>query len=244
MRKVSDYYYSFSEPGMNVGIYLPKKLGYQEKLFTTLKNGFELDFRRHYKGEKEEEIKSLLEDYDVFIDKYDRYVNDAYQIMFGYSMYEVDGVFYNRDNRDIVEERTQIVNIIFLPDYGRIQRKILQKFDVDLNIEEIKNISHNFLSIGRLDKKVYNGIYKNITQEESKILCEEYIINYLNHWTDYVGFFLFGYIVYELTIGVNSIEKELLVTSNCNFSVNRIRKRKRVPKEIFEVARNGLGRKL
>lgn len=240
MRKISDYYYSFSEPGMNVGIYLPKKLGYQEKLFNTLKNGFELDFKKHYKGEKEAEIKSLLEDYDVFVEKYDKYVNDAYQILFGYSMYEVDGVFYNRDNKNIDEERTQIVNIIFLPDYDRIQKKVLKKFGVKLSIEEIKNISHNFLSIGRLDKNAYNGIYNNGIQDSSKIECEKYIIDYLNHWSDYVGFFLFGYIVYELTVGVSNIEKELLVTSNCNFAVNRIKKRKKISKDVLEVAKKGL----
>src|ERR1700758_4749588 len=85
------------EPGLYMEIYLPKRAIYQPLLSDVLTKGFEMEHvKDHFLcPEKRRRILNLIgrnpswswfHDYDAFITK-------LRPFFFGYSMYEVDGVF-------------------------------------------------------------------------------------------------------------------------------------------------------
>src|SRR5205085_1761634 len=87
-------------------------------------------------------IKRLLRRYSESIKYIEQKVDDFPAILFGYSMYEVDGVFYNsKKTPKIQEERTQIIRLMFRPDFT----PLVQVYPGTKNRKKISRITKEFL---------------------------------------------------------------------------------------------------
>lgn len=133
-------------------------------------------------------------------------------------MYEVDGVFKPSDGEAIDEERTQVVRIMFLPQ--NLDKK-LEELNVVFGTEEHRLLLEavgGFLRSAKRDQTMPPGTGK-----------KEQILQFILNWYLSVGFFLIGYIVFEICSQIEmsgdkketAYEKEVWLTSFWHFNVNR-----------------------
>lgn len=256
------YKFRPSEPGVFVELYLPKKSTYQGILYNTLTTGFKLDEVKKYfleaTGSKKEAIDKMLRPHaktrHLSSDKKDDskplcladykpdFINNFMVVFRGYSMYEVDGVFceYYKDenNEDTTEvkkpfeERTQVIRIIFRPDYKAIKNN--PDFH-SIDEERITELSQQYFRSGKVEIKDFLDKNSKLSESETKL------VHHLDKWIDYVVLFLFGYLIVEITREIVNIdnearqqaeqrgetpmsllEQEIWVTSLWNLSINRI----------------------
>jgi hypothetical protein len=213
-----------SDPGILVEIYLPKKTLFQPTLYNTLNKGFRIDLiKEHFAlPEKASGIKNLLERYQDSVQYLDLELADFPPVLHGYSMYEVDGVFYNSKKQQIQEERTQVLRIMFKPPLD----DLLDKYQGEENRKQINRTTKDFLRFpaGRRTFKVD----RQLTDMQIEL------VDYLQKWTDFVGLFLFGFLVYEICEQITRLcsegkmewdkaEDEIWVTSFWNLVINPIK---------------------
>ena len=233
MQQVRCYEFCRGEPAVFSEIYLPKKSVYQGRLYDTLTRGFDIDNIKEHFIKKESKIKELLRRYNRLVG-YDRaFIDEFPRVFFGYSMYEVDGVFYDidkgitaKEHTRIVEERTQIIRIIFKPDMNELDRlfnKVIPDDAVDKD-EFLKILARTYLSHS-------SSSLETFFEDEEKMRLYQEVFKYLQKWTDYTGLFMFGYLIYEISElilslfrgdKIGKVEDVIWVTSLWNLSVNRI----------------------
>jgi hypothetical protein len=241
MKRNKKYNFHSSEPSILVELFLPKRIDYQATLYSTLKGGLMLHDRSagkegyasHFMGENQNNIKRMLkEDYGIE-GNYEKFVSRNRRLFTGYSTYDVMGTFSSEKrtkNKELIifDEATTVIKIIFKPNYAEFKNEMK-------NICHKKNITDDFIanltrivlrtsyrknevnSLHHYAPLVNDSCYKNLTDNEL-----QNCVKVIKHWIDDVGFFLFGYIVFQLSEGVNQIEQEIWVTSHWNFNVNRI----------------------
>ncbi len=168
----------------------------------------------------------------------------------GYSLYEVDGVFYsnktrgNSDRPAITEERTQVVRIMFLPDLEALAKKL--KPDA-LEHKDILDIVKRYLGISGHRRGQYGAnvvdksLVERLKERNDPIIAGniqngnvEVILDSIEQWFDDVGLFLFGYVVFEICAELKKLgdanevdyEEEIWLTSFWNLNVNRVSYRK------------------
>lgn len=205
------YQFQSYVPGVFVEIYLPKKSMYQGMLYESLIEGFDFEkVKKHFLDEsKRAKIYQLLKDYDE-VKNIEERVEKIEPFYWGYSMYEVDGVFFDID-KGIEEERTQVVRIMFLPNLKAIYKLVPEMEPVDL-------------------RRAVKRILKADRDERERL--KEYhpqVVDYLNKWKGDLGLFLFGYIIFKLCVRINEandesdLEKEIWLTSFWNIEVNKVK---------------------
>lgn len=135
----------FSEPGIFVEIYLPKRARFQEILHNTLTKGFDFDLvKRHFLGKKRKSIKKVLSHHKQWKNYSKASIESMVPSYWGYSLYEVDGVFHskkrrNKKLRSTIEERTQVIRMMFLPDLDLMKRELgLTRMERHTLIEIVK----------------------------------------------------------------------------------------------------------
>jgi len=206
------YQFHGYEPGIFAEVYLPKKAKYQGKLYETLTNGFYLERVKTNFKEKREYISELLKKFSEVGDYSDQRIDSMESLYWGYSMYEVDGVFFN-PKKGAIEERTQIIRLIFLPDIEKIEAMAPE---VDYKV--VRRLVKNFL---RGDS----------VQRQAIVESNPKIGNYLVGWKADVGLFLIGYLIFELCERLKELniseriplEEEIWVSSFWNLEVNKIK---------------------
>jgi len=131
------YRFNRFKPALFVEIYLPKKIRYQGALYECLRAGFDFAAVQTHLQDSAHfmHIAEFLDDYEELYEIYNggniaqvsERVNRMEQVFYGYSMYEVDGVFFDQDRfekRDkhkegigkfIVEENVQVIRMMFMP---------------------------------------------------------------------------------------------------------------------------------
>ena len=149
-----------------------------------------------------------------------KYIESLEPLFWGYSMYEVDGVFCsNHEEGKVIEERTQIIRMMFFPNLSNIVKKV-------------GIIDHEYSKI----KSIVNSYLKH-TWDESKLLAKEKrgdekkIIDELDKWIKVISLFLVGYIVFEICLKIKELtftndlnpEKEIWLSSFWNLHVNKIK---------------------
>ncbi len=148
------------------------------------------------------------------------------KMFFGYSTYEVHGVFSNDHGGEPIEEQTTVIRIIFKPNYRELtaevtknpqEEHIVEEFISDLFRVGLRNSYRNSEIIPVIHYTALADRYKAMNPIQSQ-KCTDIV----KHWIEDVGLFLFGYIVYELSRGVEDNEEEIWVTSHWNFYVNRV----------------------
>src|SRR5262245_1136935 len=94
------YAFNPSEHGIFVEIYLPKKAEFQRTLYQALTEGFDIEMVRSHFQAKQERINSFLRGHYSCQGR----IEGMRQVFYGYSMYEVDGVYYDSKNKKTFEE--------------------------------------------------------------------------------------------------------------------------------------------
>ena len=235
----------FSEPGIFVELYLPKRAEYQAVLYATLTEGFNLRRVKDHLTNNGDDIRRVLQHHDQWRSYSEESIQKLQPFYEGYSMYEVDGVFLktlNEVGRPVFqEERTQVIRIMFLPDVDALRKALVTN---DLDHKQVLDIIKEFLRISghRRGKYGENIVFPDLINrlvikndpgmkenEENGNLRA--ILDYTEKWFDDVGLFLFGYVVFRICEGLKElrehaadapIEKVLWLTSFWNLNVNRV----------------------
>lgn len=185
-----------AEPGAQVELYLPKKSLYQGKLYETLTKGFNIDHvRDHFRDpDKRPRIERLLQGHGFGMIEPDKIV----QTYWGYSMYEMDGVFKTSDpNRrgQIDEERVQVIRIIFRPD-----------------IEEVLRIQPNPLRLRQLVTFAkMQGIHQPQGLEKLGPLSLEdrQVLELIGSFLSSVRLFVVGYLLFEICNELERLSRDV-----------------------------------
>jgi hypothetical protein len=210
------------EPAIFVEIYLPKKADFQGRLYEALTRGFDLDaVKRHFQEpDRRERIHELFRRYDARVPLDDERMGALREVFFGYSLYEVDGVFRGKNGGPkIQEERSQIVRVIFKPDYGGIADRS------GTTVEAVRELAGERLHSYRERNGSVLQDARGRTAESEKLVAEE-----IRSFMDDVSLFLFGYVVYEICERSAELredehkrpEDEIWVTSFWGMTVNRV----------------------
>jgi hypothetical protein len=101
-------------------IYLPKKLEYQSELYATLRDGHSHEKVTEWLLHRQEHVRPLLP--PLLRHAFGRRLETRHRVYYGFSMYEVDGVFF--DGETPMEDRTQVLRLILYPDYKRILEEL------------------------------------------------------------------------------------------------------------------------
>lgn len=214
MPSVLQYQVHSNEPSIYVEVYLPKKARLQGVLYNTLTAGFSVETVRDYfrdldrpgNEEKKEMVRrvsspgwTVLRE-DLTPDEIEKFP----RLFFGYSMYEVEGVFLKQvkngpveddDCFERVEEVTQVIRMIFKYSCAN------EKHDT---IDYIKAAMRDPLSeIGTIDENYFDqGWIKNMNTEVRSALQPFY------QWVRYVGWFLYGFLLYNVCEGIVELCKQ------------------------------------
>ena len=206
-----NYRFHNAEKGVMYEIMLPKKIQYQDFLFSSLVDGIRSFTFSDYFKRNEESVKQLFEKYSDIIylkkDTLERFDTDFNPIFQGYSMYEVDGVFRHDNSVAFDEELTQIIRIYFIPDYLGIAKRF-----PDYSHLEILKFADTFFS---LSTNMYRRMQQFIHTEEeirnggtSHPHKHHELSDYFNNWVDAVSIFVFGYIIHEICRHLSSYYEE------------------------------------
>lgn len=213
------YAFNPSEHGIFVEIYLPKKAEFQGTLYQALTEGFDIEKVRSHFQEKRERINAFLQGHY----RCDGRIESMQQVFYGYSMYEVDGVYYDSKNKKTFEERNQVIRVMFKPDLDAVSSP--------LPTQRAQTVTKLFLRhAGAAEDfpKAHPEIYLGAAEEEKAGISK--LLGYLEGWKYDVALFVLGYIVFEICERIQELgmvkgkdaEEEILVTSFWNLTVNRI----------------------
>ncbi|MCU0643486.1 MAG: hypothetical protein MUC94_04435 [bacterium] len=205
-----------SEPTLIFNIIIPKKIKFQGILHDTLIEGFNLEEVKSHFCDKNNKavIEDFLRKYDSFKSYNETTIHKFPAVHYGHSISEVDGAFLG-NNGHIYDERTQIVNLIFIPNLDEMVQKYPNKERYITEIKrEIFNNNFNILGYERTDD------VDDIRHE---------VIELIREWVFYVRLFVFGYICFKICQYINElgkmsgkIEEEVWVTSSWATHLNRI----------------------
>lgn len=213
-KKSIAYRFNAYEPGAFLEIYLPKKTKFQGTLYEILTDGFNWDSVKKHLLDNKEEIKELLELYDESFSFFER-IDKVEQFYWGYSLYEVDGVFFSSARKAIDEERTQVIRLMFLPDFEGLQKVV-----PDMKFEELRKHVRRMIEEDRFTRK----------EESEKHVHLKALYEKIDEWVDNTGVFVFGYIIFKLCTRIKELEDNenikpeevIWVTSFWNLNVNKV----------------------
>lgn len=207
-----------SEPGIYTELYLPKRAQFQGALFEALTQGFRFEqVRRHFLDlEKRPQINALLEVYPGLAGYSDARIEALQPFEWGYSVYQVDGVYYSAEQDRAMEESTQVIRIMFQPDLNRLRRD-----------PELDHLAPQDL-IDRVAQVLREVGQSNSADEPDPATRK--VRQFLGHWKDDIALFLFGYLVFEIADRIRELhaqnetplEEEIWVTSFWNLEVSRV----------------------
>jgi hypothetical protein len=219
---VIPYQTSGYEVGTYMEIYLPKRTIYQPFLFDVLTKGFDLDHVRTHFQVNRNAIDKFL-DFPAWHGYSAKFMNRTPDLLFGYSMYEVDGVFRGLNGADpIVEERTQVIRLMFRIDHERIADSQAHK-----EPRYVRARISDYLRAHRRDEIIANAVD-----------ADRGIVEAARNWRDELGFFIFGYVIYEFCRHIHALfqegkiaklEEEIWVMHLANLELDRVQRTAVVP---------------
>jgi hypothetical protein len=232
-RRDPPYRFVPSDPGIFVEVYLPKKPEFQQTLHEALANGFHIKrVRAHFEDRKKRTgIEKVLRPFFDKVPHINRLTLEELSkfpaVLRGYSLYDVDGTFYSSTKRRIETERTQVIRIMFRPDL----KKLLKQHRGEKNRRTISSTARAYL------RHPYSR--REYRKELEVGSLQEKVVNYVERWSDYVGVFVFGFIVYSICERItelcaegkmtwNKAEDEIWVTSFWNLVINPVKLSKSV----------------
>jgi len=227
------------EPAVFVELYLPKKAVFQGVLYDTLTSGFRLStVKEHFLDPdpgKQQKIRSLLGKSWTGVDYTTADIEKFRRVFFGYSMYDVNGVFLKSISPDapvaeardedfqIAEETSQVVRMVF---------KYPCAEEPPAAIDFLMLAMRRPLSEFSQFAVIHQAEIQSLTGENAARV--EALIADLADWLRYVGLFVFGYLIYQiceeiLALGASArrpldpgdlLQDEIWVTSSWSTSMN------------------------
>ncbi len=189
-----------AEPCIQTEIFLAKRAELQGALYQTLTAGFRLGHLRDHFLQADDAKKKRIR---AFLSRGWTFHRPEYtaeeiaefpRLFYGYSLYEVDGVFLkdrspaphegdHDENYEIEEERAQVIRIIFRYDCADRSAKVIDFLKASLRdpLSEIGGLADNYPELRpRIDAEVAAELQA------------------LDRWVRYAGLFVFGYLVFEI----------------------------------------------
>lgn len=229
------------ESGVFAELYLPKKAHYQGLLYETLTDGFDVERVRSHLRDKRHEIQKYLDGASQYWDigpaentNPEHFLNEEFisrfpDLLHGYTMYEVDGVFRSPHTGRIVEERTQIIRLMFITDLD--QQFSALSFVDDSNREAAGLLARSYLRSPHWDRHQFLQDHQVFTSAQvfDSWQANE-IVRLTAHWARSIAVFLFGYVVHDICEGLKKLnqhqlidaEEEIWVTLFWNLIIHRI----------------------
>lgn len=230
------------ESGVFAELYLPKRAPYQGVLYETLTEGFEVGRVRQHLLAKRVQIQNYLAGAAQYLDitghdplsstdfLTDEFIGSFPDLLHGYTMYEVDGVFRSPRTGRVIEERTQIIRLMFITDLDH--RFSGLPFVIDANREAAGLLARSYLRSPHWDRSKFltdHSIFASV-REFTFDECAA-IINVTADWSRSIAVFLFGYVVHDICEGLKKLnddqnidlEEEIWVTLFWNLIINRIK---------------------
>jgi hypothetical protein len=215
---IDKYEFHPGETGLFVEIYLPKKAEYQGALYEALTDGFNIRKVRNHFRVNGNGVKRFLRDHRI-----NQYLNDSgirslVGVFRGYSMYEVDGVFY--DKGQISEERTQVIRLIFRVELDLITCK-------DPSTDKTAFVKDFLRFTGRMDDLLE---YWQQSKMFSSRAEARRVFNQLRRWVGEAALFTFGYVLFKICYVMEDVNKRtgrneesvIWVTSFWNLVLDRV----------------------
>jgi hypothetical protein len=241
------YMFTRSAPGIWTELYFPKKAAYQGAIFDALRSGFDPERVRTYlKQHAAELIEEFQTDWPEILDpgRYTRtdprttipvLEREAIQrilayssVFFGYSMYSVDGVFFNPETGREDEEATQVVRIVFKFVSGIVKPSpeersmylAMAKWLIDHDVRSEDRVPWDAAELDR-----FLAEYTGWSSESVHFAKNHYVTlaKEVDKWIADCGLFLFGYFVRQFSARVLAEQKhedEIWVVSFFNPSIN------------------------
>ena len=234
------------ETGILVEFYLPKKVSYQGPLHDRLKDALYIDRVKALLKERKEEILPTVE---VLLnrrghnkDDWEKIISSIPEnILGGWSMYEVDGVFIDRDkerfvheqqqkqgneltnifNEDaaIYEERTQVVRLILCPDIKELRSAARDECSSDAARGLIEAfIGHPMARSGDFFK-AYGTFWQKEFGDRKAL---EQACQYLEEWLTAVAVFVFGYLIWSVSEAIGTKERVFWITSTWSLQIHQV----------------------
>lgn len=245
------YVFNRSDCGIFAEVYFPKKAAYQGAIYDALREGYDEQHVKRYLSDNVTELISELQNYeDVFDpDQYDREeevegvpitkqdairrIQNYSPIFKGYSVYSVDGVFFD-DVGKAYEEATQVIRLMFRFS-SRLKPQAIEAGCPDV----LRRISHWVISKDirvvkkprwhRHEKQEFLDRYQ-YWPPKHRAFAEahfEDVAKEAKKWVDDCGLFVFGYLVRRFSQHVLKeclSEEEIWVASFFDLGVNVVKR--------------------
>lgn len=230
-------------------IYFPKRLITQGTIHTTLQNGLNDKNVRAYLEKNAKQLRKELKAYPHWFDP-NRYretndsqhyrdantaaiarMNMCEQVFFGWSMYEVDGVFLKNDNTTIDEERTQVLKLMFkFKDDKECRHPDIYRAVLYWVLSEYGH-TDDYRICGKLECDKFLERYNSWDGEKKEIARDLYasLAPKVAKWIVDCGLFIFGYLVRQFWKAIvdehrknrsTPLEDEIWVTSIFHANIN------------------------
>ena len=245
------YRYERGVRGQFVEVYFPKKFIFQPIIFRTLREGHDEESVKTYLKINARDLLNELAEYPNLLNPY-RFSQrkrpkepesplikskkrfDMYKSLFqGWSMYEVDGVFFSRRGH-AYDERVQVVRLMFRFK-GRCTRiaRRMGCYDVLRSIILFSMPHQGLLETEMVwdneSREQFLALHSNWPEPKKKFVRSYYkgITKEVRKWLDDIAIFVFGYLVRKFSQSVlksKQFEEEIWVTSFFGLTVNVVRK--------------------
>lgn len=242
------YWMKPDDLGVLVEFYLPKKADYQGPLHACLKNALSVErvraLLRNRKAEIFPTVEVLLTQRGCTEQDWEKILgNIPDDLLGGWSMYEVDGAFIDRERADrlrqqrsaageplvsrdledeelaLLEERTQVVRLILFPNLNVISSRVGAGCSLDL----ARGLTDAFMD--HPTARLADFLQDHGPFWESKLPSRaglEKACAYIDSWVTSAGVFVFGYLVWAIADAIGKREKVFWVTSAWSLKVNQI----------------------
>lgn len=247
-KTTAPYVFRRGERGIFAEVYFPKKVVHQGEIFRALREGLEESTTKDYLEQYVIEILQELSAYSELLDprqyerqrqpKMPRSITREEAIerigmyrshFFGWSMYEVDGVFVG-EKEPFSEERTQIIRLIFRLNSSFHEQAIAAGcYDVLVALVTWMLVDRgkidSTLLWSRKQKENFLAFHAPWVQYKREFVDQyfEPVAKEVKKWIDDTGLFIFGYLVrrfWKSVIAEKGKEEEIWVTSFFNLGIN------------------------
>lgn len=215
------------EPGILVEIYFPKRMDYQGGLYNALREGLNINNVKRYISNNKQGVLPLLFESMKKDELREGRIAEIQPVFEGFSMYEVDGVFVGRGGQPI-EERTQVIRLLIRPKYEELLKGVPEAYQkrVREHVRRFQKLPLSLLSDEPIDSYMIET-FPNKAETDNELF--KYVRDALKKkviWLEDAYYFIFGYVVCNLTQIENLKEEEIWVTSYRSAVINVIRPNK------------------
>jgi hypothetical protein len=229
------------ESGVFAELYLPKKAHYQGLLYETLTEGLDVEKVREHLRKNRHAIQDYLTGATPYWDiaghggalpdqfLTEEFIDQFPDLLHGYTMYEVDGVFRSPHTGAVVEERTQIIRLMFITNLD--EQFSTLPFVEQSNRDAAGLLARSYLRSPHWDRHQFLADHLLFASAQVFNLPQaSEIIRVTADWARSIAVFLFGYVVHDICEGLKELnqaqqidaEEEIWVTFFWNLIINRI----------------------